>query len=302
VKYRIIHKTTYVSADPVSVGHNEAWLTPRETLSQRVLAQHIEIDPQPSIRSTLIDYFGNSVTQFAFNEGYHTLTVSADDEVEIFAGPAADSSGPALETVIAATRGHVTAADLEAYEFTFDSPRCRAAPEFAEYARTACAPQRPVLEALADLMQRFHADFHYDSSVTTVSTPVEQVFRHRSGVCQDFAHLMISILRSMGLAARYVSGYLRTLPPPGKPKLIGADASHAWLAAYCGPLGWIDLDPTNNVFPATDHITIAWGRDYTDVAPIKGVYVGGSSPQPDVSVDVTPIEEGAPNDESGNPE
>ena len=144
---------------------------------------------------------------------------------------------------------------------------------------------------MEELLERFSVDFKFDATATTVSTPVEVVFRQRRGVCQDFAHLLISILRSLGFAARYVSGYLRTIPPPGKGRLVGADASHAWLSVYCGPLGWVDIDPTNKQFPTTDHLTIAWGRDYTDVAPVKGVYVGGSSPQLTVSVDVCPLDE-----------
>jgi transglutaminase-like putative cysteine protease len=290
MKYRVLHNTLYDSAAPVSVGHNEAWLTPRDSASQKVLSHGIEITPTPSNLSTLIDYFGNTVTQFVFNQGYGALTVSAVAEVELLGVPRTDFSSPAWETIVREVQRHGTPADLAACEFTFDSPRCRTSPEFAEYARFACAAERPILEVLADVMRRFHADFRYDSTTTTVSTPVEQVFRHKSGVCQDFSHLMISILRSLGFAARYVSGYLRASPPPGSPRLVGADASHAWLAVYCGPLGWIDLDPTNNVFPASDHITIAWGRDYSDVAPVKGVYVGGSSPQLHVRVEVSPID------------
>lgn len=289
MKYRVIHNTLYASVDPVSVGHNEAWLTPRNTATQQVVSQRIEISPEPSVRSTLVDYFGNTVTQFIFNQGYESLSVSATDEIDILATPRTDLTSPAWEHVLSALRAHSLPGDLEAYEFTFDSPRCRVSPEFAEYARQSFIPGRPILEAVADLMQRFFTEFRYDPSTTTVSTPVEQVFRHKSGVCQDFSHLMISLIRSLGLAARYVSGYLRTTPPEGEPRLIGADASHAWLGVYCGPLGWIDIDPTNNLFCATDHITLAWGRDYSDVAPVKGVYVGGSSPQLQVNVDVCPV-------------
>jgi transglutaminase-like putative cysteine protease len=148
-----------------------------------------------------------------------------------------------------------------------------------------------------DLMKRIHSDIQYDPTVTTVSTPVDEVFRHRRGVCQDLAHLSIACLRSLGLAARYVSGYLRTLPPPGQPRLVGADASHAWLAVYCGDSGWVDLDPTNNVLAATDHVTLAWGRDYSDVCPIKGVFIGGGQHALRVAVDVVPAES---NSESEN--
>lgn len=290
MKYRIQHHTVYSSREPVSVGHNEAWLTPRNTATQTVLSHHIEIQPEPSARSTLTDYFGNTVTQFLFNQGYDVLKISAVEEVELLTPPNQDQPGPSWETVIADLRSHRTPEDLEAFEFTFDSPRCRTSAEFADYGRTVCLPQRPLREVLSALSQQFHRDFHYDAAATTVSTPVEQVFRQKRGVCQDFSHLMISILRSLGFAARYVSGYLRTTPRPGEPRLVGADASHAWLSVYGGPLGWIDIDPTNNLFVSSDHITIAWGRDYTDVAPVKGVYVGGSSPQLEVNVDVSPLD------------
>ncbi|HSG73308.1 MAG TPA: transglutaminase family protein, partial [Planctomycetaceae bacterium] len=159
--------------------------------------------------------------------------------------------------------------------------------EFADYARISFPPQRDILSAAKDLTQRVFQEFEFDKRATTVTTPVEEVFRHRKGVCQDFAHLQIALLRSLRLPARYVSGYLRTIPPPGKPRLIGSDATHAWLSLYCGAdLGWIDLDPTNNLLPSTDHITIAWGRDYSDVPPLRGVYIGGGSHSLSVSVDV----------------
>lgn len=290
MKYRIQHNTIYTSASPVSVGHNEAWLTPRNTATQAVLSHRIDISPEPSARSTLKDYFGNQVTQFLFNQGYDVLKISAVNEVDILIPDAELSAGPAWETVVAGLRTHRTAEELQAYEFTFDSPRCRTSVDFADYGRAACSPGRPIRDVLSALSHKFHDDFAYDAAATTVSTPVEQVFRQKRGVCQDFSHLMISILRSLGFAARYHSGYLRTTPPPGKPRLVGADASHAWLSVYGGPLGWIEVDPTNNLFVSADHFTLAWGRDYTDVAPVKGVYVGGSSPQLEVNVDVSPLE------------
>mgnify|MGYP003346476840 CR=1 FL=1 len=290
MKYRIVHKTSYSSSEPVSVGHNEAWLTPRATQFQTVLAHRIDIEPQPSTRVVLTDYFGNTVTQFLFNQGYSKLLISAVNEVEIVP-PEKWVTSPPWEVVLADVQAHQSSEALAAFEFTFDSPRCRRSPAFADYGASSFHPGRPILEVLEDLLERFSVDFKFDATATTVSTPVEVVFRQRRGVCQDFAHLLISILRSLGFAARYVSGYLRTLPPPGKARLVGADASHAWLSVYCGPLGWVDIDPTNKQFPTTDHLTIAWGRDYTDVAPVKGVYVGGSSPQLTVSVDVCPLDE-----------
>ena len=291
MKYRIVHKTQYSSQESVSVGHNEAWLTPRDTPTQRCQIHVIDIMPNPSVIVHRTDYFQNTTTQFAFNQGYDTLTVTANNVVELFVPASSEIPIPAWETVRDAVRAHHTEPDLNALEFAFDSPRCRVAAEFAQYAQSSFPPGEPVRAGIADLMRRFHADFHYDPTATTVSTPVEQVFRLRRGVCQDFAHLLISMLRSIGLPARYVSGYLRTLPPPGKTRLVGSDASHAWVSVYCGDLGWVDLDPTNNQFPTTDHITIAWGRDYMDVAPLKGVYIGGSSPRLVVSVDVCEIED-----------
>lgn len=289
MKYQIVHQTQYASAEPVSVGHNEAWLTPRNTPTQVCLEHQIEIAPTPSVIVTRTDYFHNTTTQFAFNKGYETLTVTARNIVEVFPPAPPTTEPPSWEAVRDAVHAGQTAEDFEALEFTFDSPRCRIASEFLHYAQPSFPPNGSVLDGITDLMRRMHTDFRYDPTATTVSTPVEQVFRIRRGVCQDFAHLLISMLRSIDLPARYVSGYLRTLPQPGKTRLVGSDASHAWVSAYCGPLGWIDLDPTNNQIPSTDHITIAWGRDYMDVAPLKGVYLGGSSPHLAVSVDVSEL-------------
>ncbi len=291
MRYRIIHKTQYTSVEPISVGHNEAWLTPRQTPTQVCLSHHMEFTPEPSIVVTRQDHFQNTTTQFAFNQGYDKLIVTSINEVEVRAPEPTVHVAPPWEAVRDAVRTHQTAEDFAALEFTFDSQRCRISNDFVLYAQASFPVGASIRDGITDLMRRFYTDFKYDSTATTVSTPVEQVFRTRRGVCQDFAHLLISMLRSIGLPARYVSGYLRTLPPPGKPRLVGADASHAWLSVYCGPLGWIDLDPTNNQFPATDHITIAWGRDYVDVAPLKGVYIGGSSPRLVVSVDVCAIED-----------
>ena len=289
MRYRITHRTEYTSVEAVSVGHNEAWLTPRDTPTQKCLTHQIEISPGPSIVVTRTDYFENTTTQFAFNQGYDTLIVTSINDVEVSAPAPTEITAPNWESVRDGVQVHRTEEDFNALEFVYDSPRCRTSVEFAEYANSSFLPGASIRDGIADLVQRFRTDFKYDSSATTVSTPVEQVFRIRRGVCQDFAHLMISMLRSIGIPARYVSGYLRTLPPIGKPRLVGADASHAWVSVYCGLWGWIDVDPTNNQFTSTDHITIAWGRDYMDVAPLKGVYIGGSSPRMLVSVDVREI-------------
>ncbi|MGA9565233.1 MAG: transglutaminase family protein [Candidatus Korobacteraceae bacterium] len=180
-------------------------------------------------------------------------------------------------------------AGLEAYQFGFESPRIRLRPEFASYARQSFTPGRPMAEALLDLTARIHKDFQFDSRVTTVRTTTEEVFRKRRGVCQDFAHLQIACLRSLNLAARYVSGYLRTYPPPGQPRLVGADASHAWVSAYSPEVGWIDIDPTNNLVPSDGHVTLAWGRDYSDVSPLRGLILGGGAHVLRVAVDMEPL-------------
>lgn len=291
MRYQIEHVTSYEGSEPISVGHNEAWLTARATPRQRCLSHALRIVPEPSVMSTRIDYFGNQVTQFSFNKGYRRLEVRAENEVELRAAERPSGSTWPWEAVAAAVARHDWPEELAAYEFVFDSPRCRVRPEFAEYARRSFTPQRPVLEATTELMSRVYRDFQYDGTATNVTTPVEQVFRQRRGVCQDFAHLMISMLRSVGVPARYVSGYLRTIPPADGRVLVGADASHAWLSAYCGPAGWIDFDPTNDHLPEFDHVTLAWGRDYGDVAPLKGVYIGGGSLGLQVEVRVRPVSE-----------
>ena len=177
---------------------------------------------------------------------------------------------------------------MQAYEFAFDSPQAAASAELADYALPAFSTDRPILEAVADFTARVRREFHYEPRSTHVATRVAEVLHSRRGVCQDFAHLAVAALRSLGLAARYVSGYLRTYPPAGKPRLVGADASHAWVSVYCGDAGWVDVDPTNNAFVGTEHVTLAWGRDFLDVSPLKGVFVGGGNHRLTVSVDVEP--------------
>jgi transglutaminase-like putative cysteine protease len=181
---------------------------------------------------------------------------------------------------------------LDAFQFTFDSRYVLAAARYADYAANSFTPGRPILEAALDLTRRIHKAFVYDPRATTLATPVAEVFEKRRGVCQDFAHLMLACLRSLGLAVRYVSGYLSTVPPPGKERLVGADATHAWVSVFCGLGGWIDLDPTNDQIPADRHVLLAWGRDYDDVSPLKGVILGGGQHVVKVSVDVLP--EGPP--------
>jgi transglutaminase-like putative cysteine protease len=179
---------------------------------------------------------------------------------------------------------------LDAYQFVFESPRVKPLPEFAAYASPSFSPARPLTEALLDFTGRIYKDFRFDSKATNVRTSPQQVLRQKSGVCQDFAHLQVACLRSLGLAARYVSGYLRTYPPPGRPRLAGADASHAWVSVYSPGSGWLDVDPTNNLIPSQGHVTLAWGRDYGDVSPVRGVILGGRDHKLDVGVEMEPLD------------
>lgn len=298
MKYRVMHKTSYFGQQPVSIGHNQAWLEPREVQHQRVESFSLKISPTPSTRSQQRDYFGNPVTLFSFNEGYESLHVTGTSFVTVLPRPSLQdesviSQSPAWESVAEAAGRHATTESFKAFEFVFRSPRVNWSDEVREYARVSFTPGRPILQALSELTRRVHQDFAYDPRATTVTTPVLEVFKIRRGVCQDFAHLQIAMLRSLGIPARYVSGYLRTYPPEGKPRLVGSDASHAWLAVYCDPLGWVDVDPTNDKFTSTDHITLAWGRDYSDVPPLTGVFIGGGHTRLAVEVDVLPLTTGA---------
>jgi transglutaminase-like putative cysteine protease len=287
MKYHVSHITTYRYSEPVPLGHNETHLTPRRFERQDCLDSRFSVMPAPAILQTRTDYFGNPVIFFALEEEHAKLTVTATSVVELFeprwpAGP----STPAWETVRAALAAPADAAALAAALFRFDSPYARRHPRLAEYAGQSFTPGRPLLDAALDLTARIHGQFRYDPAATSVNTPILDVFEKRRGVCQDFAHLEIACLRSLGLAARYVSGYLSTDPPAGQERLVGADASHAWSSLYCPGVGWLDLDPTNNQMPALRHVTIAWGRDYGDVCPIKGVFIGGGHHGMSVAVDV----------------
>lgn len=292
MNYKITHVTSYSGSTPVSVCHNQSWLKPRELTYQQCLDFRLSISPEPSIKSECSDSFGNSVQYFSFNRGYHNLKVTAESLVNVTPHPIPESNLPAWETIQQRLQNDQSAEALDAYQFTFCSPRIRTNQDFADYAAISFRSGADILTAAKDLTNRIFTEFEFDSRATTVTTPVEEVFRNRRGVCQDFAHLQIALLRSLKLPVRYVSGYLRTIPPEGKPRLIGADASHAWVSLFCGhELGWIDFDPTNNVIPETDHITIAWGRDYSDVPPLRGVFLGGGNHSLSVSVDVEPLDD-----------
>ncbi|HEY4259043.1 MAG TPA: transglutaminase family protein [Schlesneria sp.] len=293
--YKIIHTTTYRYGDTVPVCHNEVHLTPRDTASQSCYNSRLHIKPHPDVVSRRHDYFGNQVHSFSIPEGHRRLSVSSTSRVDVREREVtASAKSPAWEIIRDGVHQTQNQDRLEALQFLFNSPSVLASPDLRDYAEPSFPAGKPILEAIGELTTRIHKDFKYDPRATTVNTPLEEVLELRRGVCQDFAHLQIGCLRSIGLPARYVSGYLRTIPPPGKPRLIGADASHAWLSVFCNEIGWVDVDPTNDCFINLDHITVAWGRDYTDVCPIKGVFVGGGTHTMSVSVDVEPIALPAP--------
>lgn len=289
--YEIRHKTTFDYEELVSVSHHLLHLAPRRHPLQSCLESETVVQPKPAVASSGEDYFGNPIQHLTVQKPHKQLVVDALTRVEVRPAvqPFAVEESAPWETV----REQLAAYEpLDAYELVFASPHVVGNDAIAEYALQSFAPGRPILAATLDLTSRIHREFQYRGGVSDVSTPVSDVFEMRQGVCQDFAHLEIACLRSLGLAARYVSGYLLTQPPEGKEKLVGSDASHAWLSVFAGGEGWVDFDPTNDVIPGVEHITFAYGRDYGDVSPINGFMVGGGSHQVSVAVDVSPQRNG----------
>ncbi len=288
--YTVTHTTIYTYSEPAALSQNELTLFPRPTPTQDCGSSHIAIYPRPSFLDLRTDYYGNQVHSFMVQHSHEKLEITATSEVTTHPLPLpAPGAGPNWEaardtrTSAAPNPGHA-----EAVEFAFPSAFITPSPAFAEFARDCFPAGKPLLAGALDLTSKIYEQFEYTKNATTIGTPLEEVMKNRRGVCQDFAHLEIACLRSLGLCARYVSGYLETLPPPGKEKLKGADASHAWLSLFVPTLGWVDLDPTNNMIPGERHITLAWGRDYADVTPVKGMVWGGGTHKLQVSVDVMP--------------
>jgi transglutaminase-like putative cysteine protease len=293
LRYRVRHVTQYRYSDTVEISQSALWLTPRQTPWQTVRSTRIDVSPRPDVLTTRQDYFANVASYIHVQERHEQVTVLATSEIDLrpptYPEP---QTTPAWESVVEA----LTSAEacrmpggIDAMQHRFDSRFVRVSEVLRVYAAVSFTPGRPVLAALLDLTRRIHKEFRYDPASTTVATPIEQVFAERAGVCQDFAHLQIAMLRSLGLAARYVSGYLYNQPPPGKQKLVGADASHAWISLFVPGIGWIDADPTNNTLPHEHHVTIAWGRDYADVTPMRGVILGGGAHEVTVAVDVARV-------------
>ena len=293
--YKIKHRTTYKYVSPVSVGNHVACLKPRSYEQNQLVGNDMKISPSPLTFTERTDYFGNVLWFFTVQEPHKQLVVESSSEVLRGRGTGVGlrASLPWEESTVLLAKDH-SPEGLDAFQYQFESPRIRIHPDFAAYALESFTPGRIMRDALTELTSRMHKDFRFDSRVTTVRTTTEEVFKKRGGVCQDFAHVQIACLRSIKIAARYVSGYLRTYPPPGKARLIGADASHAWVSAYCRGAGWLDMDPTNDVAPTDGHVTVAWGRDYGDVSPLRGLILGGGEHRLQVEVDMEPVEDIAP--------
>lgn len=293
MKYRVSHSTRYQYTQPVSNCYNQAYVLPRDTATQTVTERSVHISPSTSMSNHHEDYFGNAFLQFSIEKDHEELDVTIVSLIEV-QDPSANINldfGNPCSYVKYLLKNSQDIQTLQAREFMLGSPMVQPHSDLADYAASSFSDDRPFLSAVMELTQRIYTDFTYDPQFSDVATPLADVLKHKRGVCQDFAHLAIGCLRSLGYPARYVSGYLETLPPPGQEKLVGADATHAWFAVYSPGEGWYEFDPTNNIMTGEQHITTAWGRDYSDVSPLKGViFGGGQTPQLAVSVDVQRIE------------
>jgi transglutaminase-like putative cysteine protease len=289
--YWVEHETRDLHSRRASTSRHVACLKPRPSPRQTLQEHDLTVEPTPDEMSERIDYFGNTLHHFAIMAPYVEMRVLSRSVVDVRArGQEIDpDAGPSWEEVEQQEhfkRGRPVHTDAQ---YRHASPFINFDESLASYARPSFVPGRPFVAAAVDLMHRIHGEFRFDPGATTIKTPVTRVLAERHGVCQDFAHLMIGCVRSLGLPARYVSGYLLTDPPPGQARLVGADASHAWLSVRDPQLGWIDLDPTNDVLPDRRHVTVAWGRDYGDVSPLRGVVLGGQHQTLHVGVSVIPM-------------
>lgn len=287
--YKVTHSTVYQYNEPVSLCHNLALLKPRSTATQICHKTQLDITPLPDIINEYEDFFGNKATYFAIQQEHKKLVVTVTSFIE-------NTNTRAIlfnffESVAwEEAKKHIAdpmPENAEIRQYIAETPMTTYNEDIKAYALASFTPGRALFDSANDLMQRIYADFRYTPGFTTIATPVADVMKRRRGVCQDFAHLAIACIRSLGLPARYVSGYIETVPEGGAPKLTGADASHAWFSIFIPGTGWVDFDPTNNQIPSFQHITIAWGRDYTDVTPLKGVILSSGKHKLDVAVSVT---------------
>ena len=291
MRLHVVHETHYRYSAPVVLSQQVLHLTPRALPWQECEQHRISVEPAASEVIERTDYYGNRALHVVVAAPHEALLVRGESVVNV--KPRARERRAAPKTAWEAVHARLRALDapplIEPTEFLYESPHIERLRELGEYAQKSFTPRRGILEAASDLAARIHKDFKFDRTATSVSTPLKQVLKDRRGVCQDFAHLMIGCLRATGLAARYVSGYLLTAPPPGRPRMVGADASHAWVSLYCGERGgWVDIDPTNNCIVDDAHVTLGWGRDFADVTPMRGVILGGGSQTLSVRVTVMP--------------
>lgn len=287
VNYRIIHRTCYAYANSVLEGAHLLRLQPRDTRNQKCLSFSLKVSPKTNPGFRFTDYFGNHCAHLIIDQPHQEFVVTSESRVSVsmpfWPEPEETPSWETVKFQMATDRGNQA---LEAMEFIYDSPRIEINRELSTFAKESFTPGRPILAAGKHLTERIYNEFVFDPVATDVATPIGSVLERRRGVCQDFAQLAVACFRSMGLPARYISGYLETQPPVGVPKLVGADASHAWVAFYCPGIGWIELDPTNGCIPTLHHIRIGWGRDYSDIAPIIGMIQGNGNHTLEVAVDV----------------
>jgi transglutaminase-like putative cysteine protease len=288
-RFQVRHQTIYQNSMLATACSNYLHLHPADRFGQHVYRFHLEISPEPALLTSHRDAFGNLAHYVEVHRAHHRLCLRAESEVVIERSPPAYIPTMPWEMVRDGLQLPATASWLEAAQFAFPSNRVRWCSQMVDYARESLEPGRPLLIASEELTRRVHSDFIYDPEATHVATSVSEAFAKRRGVCQDLSHILVALFRSHGLAAAYVSGYLRTIPPPGQPKLLGADASHAWVSVFAGADGWLDFDPTNNCRVHLDHIMAARGRDYDDVAPVQGVATGGGRHSLEVEVDVTSL-------------
>lgn len=285
MNYKIKHVTHYKYIGEASICHSKVWLTPKNLFYQQCDNFRLEIEPKPKELHEHTDSFGNKTIYFELHSTHRQLKVTALSTVRRQLPPAPDTSLFGQEMCFE-NIGNYIQEDLEIRQYLVPSPYIVFLPELREYGLSSFEPGKPLLQSIKELNSRIFKDFKFVSGFTNINTPIKTVFKERKGVCQDFSHLMISCLRSIGIPTRYVSGYLETLPPPGKKKLKGADASHAWVSSYIPEIGWVDFDPTNNMSPGDRHVTVAWGRDYADVPPVKGIIFSGGGHDLKVSVDM----------------
>ena len=291
MEYFVRHRTTYRYLQDVSHSWHLAHLRPRATPYQSVQESSVTLSLEPASRVVREDYFHNECEWFSIDRPHTNLEILAESRVTVDSQPERISRDSlAWEELRTRLENPQDDEERDVVQYLFDSPMIPSHGEIAAYGAHSFPPGRPVLAGAMELMNRIHKDFRYDTTVTDVTTPLEKVFEIRAGVCQDLAHVAIAAMRANGLPARYISGYLLTRPPPGRPRLLGSDASHAWFSVWAPPFGWVDLDPTNDLLVGGHHVTACWGRDYSDVAPVAGISLGGHDHVVEVGVDVIPFE------------